>query len=276
MQFGAMNNPMVDVAEEIASFGDLGFDYIDLTLEPEATYSATIKTDVVANALENAGMFAVGHTAWYLPIASPFPEFRELALKELERCLKIFQDLGVNKMNVHPHLRAPLHDEEWVIAHNTDAIARLADMAAEMDITILVENMPSFSRVPQLKPLLEAIPNAKLLLDVGHANLDTPYNRAEELLANFGHRLGHVHVSDNRGGHDDLHLPLGVGNINWLHVVRVIKNTGYDDTTTIEVFGDDDDYLRMSLRKIKYLWEHSEPGESLAHEEVGNRKGTIA
>lgn len=267
MRFGAMNNPMVEVTEEIASFSELGFDFIDLTLEPEQTYSATVNVDKVANALERGGMFAVGHTAWYLPIASPFPEFRELALRELERCLRVFQDLGVHKMNVHPHLRAPLHDEEWVIAQNTDMIARLADFAAERDILIVVENMPGFSRVPQMKPLLEAVPNAKLLIDVGHANLDTPYNRAEELLSNFGHRLGHIHVSDNRGGHDDLHLPLGVGNINWLQIVRLIKNTGYDDTTTIEVFGDDDDYLTMSLRKIKYLWDNAEPGEPLASRE---------
>lgn len=267
MQFGAMNNPMVDVTEEIASFADLGFDFIDLTLEPEATYSATLDVDMVANALDRAGMFAVGHTAWYLPIASPFPEFREAALVELVRCMKIFKDLGTTKMNVHPHLRAPLHDEEWIIAHNTDTIARLADLAAEMGITVLVENMPGFSRVPQMKPMLEAVPDAKLLIDIGHANLDTPYNRAEELLANFGHRLGHVHVSDNRGGHDDLHLPLGVGNINWLQVVRLIKNTGYDDTITIEVFGDDDDYLTMSLRKLTYLWENAEAGESLASKE---------
>lgn len=276
MRYGAMNNPMIDVTQEIASFGDLGFDFIDLTLEPEATYSATIKTDVVANALEKAGLFAVGHTAWYLPIASTFPEFRELALKELERCMKVFSDLGVNRMNVHPHLRAPLHDEDWVIAHNTDTIARLSDLSSELGITILIENMPAFSRVAQMKPLMETIPEARLLLDVGHANLDTPYNRSEELLANFGHRLGHVHVSDNKGGHDDLHLPLGVGSINWLHIVRLIKNTGYDDTITIEVFGDDDDYLTMSLRKIKYFWENAEAGERLTHENVDRASRSIA
>jgi len=258
-----MNNPMIDVIEEINSFSELGFDFIDLTLEPEETYSATFKADKVVNCLEKLGMFAVGHTAWYLPLASPFPEFRELAIKELERCIRVAEDLGVEKLNIHPHTRAPLRDEEWIIAQNTDAVARLADLAEKHGIVLLVENMPGFSRVAQLKPIIEAVSNVKLLLDVGHANLDTPYNRAEELLANFGHRLGHVHVSDNRGGHDDLHLPLGVGNINWLQIVRLIKNTGYDDTITIEVFGDDDDYLRMSLRKLRYFWDNAEPGEPI-------------
>lgn len=267
MQFGAMNNPMVDVLAEISSFRDLGFDFVDLTLEPEQTYSATLKTDVIARALDQSGMFAVGHTAWFLPIASPFPEFRELAIRELKRCLRVLRDMGVSKMNVHPHKNVPLRDDAWIVAQNMDAIARLSDYAQEMGMTLLVENMPGFSRVAQMKPLLEAVPGTEFLLDVGHANLDTPYHRGEELLANFGHRLGHVHVSDNRGGHDDLHLPLGVGNINWLQITRLIKNTGFDDTITVEVFGDDDDYLTMSLHKIKYLWEHTEAGEQIARSE---------
>jgi sugar phosphate isomerase/epimerase len=78
MRFGAMNNPMCDVVEEIDSFAEMGFDFVDLTLEPEQTYSARIDVGKVAGALERAGLSAVGHTAWYLPIASPFPEFREL------------------------------------------------------------------------------------------------------------------------------------------------------------------------------------------------------
>lgn len=255
MKFGAMNNPMIDVTEEIALFSDLGFDYIDLTLEPDETYSGTISVKKITKALNSAGMTAVGHTAWYLPIASPFPEFRHLAIRELERCLKVFRDMGVHKMNLHPQTKVALHNEDWIIAQNVDALAELVDIADSMDMFIMLENMPAMSRASQLKPMMEAVPNTKLLLDVGHANLDTPFNRSEELLANWGDRLAHVHLSDNRGGHDDEHLPLGVGNINWLWVARLLKNVSYDDTVTIEVFGDDEDYLVMSRRKFEQLWQ---------------------
>lgn len=254
MLIGAMNNPMIDVTEEIAVFADLGFEFLDLTLEPEETYSAAVNIDRVARALEEANMGLVGHSAWYLPVASPFPEFRELAMRELERCLRVFRDLGAKRMNLHPWTRVSLYDEEWVIAQNVEALAKLADTAREMGIVVMLENMPHFSRVSQIKPILDAVPDAEFLLDVGHANIDAPYNRSEELLANFGHRLGHVHVSDNRGGHDDQHLPLGVGNINWLSVVHNLKNVGYDGTVTVEVFGDDNDYLALSREKFKALW----------------------
>lgn len=263
MKYGAMNNPMINVYDEISLYADLGFDFIDLTLEPEETYSATVNVKKIVKALERAGLGVIGHTAWYIPIASAFPEFRELGIKELERCLKITRDIGATKMNIHPHLRVPLHDEKWIIGHNVDSLARLVEIGNQIGVTVLIENMPGFSRVAQIQPLMEAVPEAELLLDVGHANLDSPYNRSEELLANFGTRLGHVHFSDNRGGHDDMHLPLGVGNINWLKIVHALKNVGYDQTITLEVFGDDDDYLVMSRNKIRNLWNSTPPGENL-------------
>lgn len=261
MQFGVMNNPMVDIFEEIAMAVDLGFDFLDLTLEPEETFSATVDVKRIGKALSNGNLGVVGHTAWYLPIASPFPELRELAIKELERCLRVFHDLGVERMNLHPYMKVPLHDSEWVITQNIDAIARLVETAKPLNMQILVENMPNYSRVAYLKPLLEAVPEALMLLDVGHANLGADYNHSEELLAHFGDRLGHVHVSDNRGGTDDMHLPLGVGNVNWVKIVRALKNVGYDGTITIEVFGDDDDYLVLSRDKLKRLWDLTEPGD---------------
>lgn len=260
MQLGAMNNPMVDIFEEIQLISDLGFDFIDLTLEPEETYSATIDVDKVSLALDSAGLDVVGHTAWYLPISSPYPELRAMAISELARCLRVLKDLGATKMNVHPSMKVPLHEFDWIAAQNIEAITRLVEMAQPIGMDIMVENMPNFSRVAHIAPILEAVPEAKLLLDAGHANLDSPYNHSEELLAHFGERLAHVHVSDNRGGHDDMHLPLGVGNINWPKIVQSLKNAGYDGTITIEVFGDDDDYLAISRTKLERLWNLAEAG----------------
>lgn len=267
MLLGAMNNPMIDIVEEINRFSDLGFDFIDLTIEPEETYSATIDIKKIIKALNNKNMGAIGHTAWYIPIASPFPDFRELAIKELERCMRVCRDIGITKMNLHPHIKAPLHDEKWVIAQNIDALSRLVNLGKKLGIKIVLENMPHFSRVAQLKPILDAVPEALLLLDIGHANLDTPYNRSEELLAHFGDRLGHVHVSDNRGGKEDEHLPIGVGTINWEKKIRLLKNIGYDGTITLEVFADNDEYLLTSRKKIAQLWETIESGTIRAESE---------
>ena len=255
MQIGAMNNPMLNVVEEIELFARLGFDFIDLTLEPEAAYAETINVKDVRRSLERTKLGIVGHTAWYLPFASPFAAMRACAIREMEKALHAFRELGALMVNLHPHTFVPLHSEEWVRDQNIAAIAHIQAVAKRLGLTVVVENIPHFSRVLQLRPIFEAVPEVGFHLDVGHANLDSPYNRTEELVANYADRLMHVHVSDNKGGHDDLHLPLGVGNINWHAVVRVLKNAGYDGTITVEVFAEDDEFLVMGAERIRRLWQ---------------------
>jgi sugar phosphate isomerase/epimerase len=250
-----MNNPMLEVVEEIELFAELGFEFIDLTLEPAAAYAPELDIRAVKDALKHAGLGIVGHTAYYLPIASPFPDVRESAVREMEKCLRVFHELGATMMNVHPHTKIPLHRDDWIRDQNIAALDRLNTHARRYGMQVIVENTPDFSRVMQLRPLFEAIPELGFHLDVGHANLNSPYNRSEELITNFTERLVHVHVSDNRGGHDDLHLPLGVGNINWAWAVKLLKNAGFDGTITIEVFADDEDYLLMSRDKLRKLWD---------------------
>lgn len=259
MLLGAMNNPMIDVVAEIEAIASLGFEFIDLTMEPQAAYSGAFPVREARKALDRTGLRVIGHTAWYLQIASPFPEIRESVVREFERCLRVFHDLGARMMNIHPHTSAPLHDWDWVISQNISALSRLTLVADRLGMKIMLENTPHLSRAIELRKILDAVPEVGFHLDVGHAHLDTPYNRTEELVSNFVDRLIHVHVSDNRGGHDDLHLPLGVGNINWSWVVKILKNAGYDGTITMEVFGDDPDYLTMSRDKLRTLWNTVEP-----------------
>jgi sugar phosphate isomerase/epimerase len=79
-------------------------------------------------------------------------------------------------------------------------------------------------------------------------------NRTQSLLDAFGDRLSHVHLSDNRGGESDLHLPLGAGTIDWKNVVRMLKRAGWDGTVTLEVFSREREYLLMSRRLWLKWW----------------------
>lgn len=250
-----MNNPMLDVVKEIELFARLGFEFIDLTLEPQAAHADAISVKDVRKSLERTGLHIVGHTAFYLPFASPFASLRECAINEMDKALRVFRDLGATMVNLHPHTLVPLHGADWVSDQNIAAIARVHAIAKRLGITLVVENTPHFSRVLQLRPIFESVPEVGLHLDVGHANLNSPYNRTEELVANFGDRLKHVHVSDNKGDREDLHLPLGVGIINWRWVVSILKNAGYDGPITVEVFAEDDEFLVMSAERIRRLWE---------------------
>mgnify|MGYP005848497959 CR=1 FL=1 len=255
MLLGAMNNPMQDTVEQIVAFREAGFDFLDLTLEPERARSADLDVYRIRQALAESELGIVGHTAWYLPLASPFDELRAAAIREVERCLEVFAALGATLANVHPDARVPLYDDSWIVARNVDALQHLAERAGHLGLMLMLENLPGlFGRVEVLRPVFEAVPALAFHLDVGHANLLTPTNNSEQLLESFGSRLAHVHLSDNKGGDRDLHLPLGAGQIDWPWVVGLLNRHGYDGTITLEVFSPDPEYLTISGAKFRRLW----------------------
>jgi len=259
MLIGAMNNPMVDVVQEIETFAGFGFDFMDLTLEPQAAYSGTLPIEKVRAALERTRIGVIGHTAWYLPIASPIPEMRESAICEIERDMLIFASLGATKINVHPFVQAPLHETRWIRETNIAAFQRLAVRAKELGLKLMLENIAGHFNTPRdLSVVFAAVPDLGLHLDVGHANLETEHNLTVELASLFADRLEHVHFSDNNGGNLDLHLPLGVGKIDWKWIVHILKRIGYDGTITLEVFAEDKEYLLFSRRKLLKLWNEED------------------
>lgn len=259
MLIGAMNNPMLDPVEEIETYARFGLDFIDLTLEPQAAYAGTLDVAGVKNALGRTGLGIVGHTAYYLPIASPFAEIREAAIAEIERDMEVFRDLGVEKVNVHPYTEISLHETRWIRETNIAAFQRLTTRATDFGLKLMVENMPSnFNRPRDLSMVFSAVPDLHFHLDVGHANLETEHNLTVELASLFHDRLIHVHFSDNNGGNLDLHLPLGVGQIDWKWIVHILKRVGYDGTITLEVFANERAHLLLSRDKLRALWEEVE------------------
>ncbi len=259
MLVGSMNFPGRSVLKEIHRIHEEGFDFVDLTLEPPAAWLPDGKE--VGRLLGDLQLGAVGHSAWHLPLASPFAELRTLARDLFRRMLDTFAEADIELVNVHPDPRVPLHSSDQVATLNARAIQRLAADAADRGIRLMVENIDrTFSTADELRAIFQAVPEAAFHLDVGHANLrlgPAQPNRTVELLEAFGDRLVHVHVSDNRGGPEDLHLPLGAGTINWKQAVAALKEAGYDGTVTLEVFSREREYLRTSRRLWLEWWSSS-------------------
>lgn len=259
MLIGAMNNPMFDPIEEIETYARFGLDFIDFTMEPQAAYSRTLDVCKVKAALVRTGIGIVGHTAYYLPISSPFVDIRKSAIEEIEFDMEIFAELGATKVNVHPYSAVPLHETRWIREANIEAFQRLVVKAHQLGLKFMMENMPPHFNTPRdLSEIFAAVPELYFHLDVGHANLETEHNLTVELASLFCERLAHVHFSDNNGGDLDLHLPLGVGKIDWKWIVHILKRVGYDDTITLEVFAHDREHLLFSRDKLRRLWTEVE------------------
>ncbi len=255
MIIGTMNHPEKPLLEEIESMAAIGMEFIDLTLEPPAAASWNIDTKATRAALERHGLPVVGHTAWYLPMASSIEEIRQGAVAELRRCLYRFAEVGAKWMNIHPDRHTPWHSREFFIQRNIQSLQELQPDVEKTGVGLMIENLPGdYNSAPQLGDLLDRIPTLGLHLDIGHANLQVPHNTTGEILRAYGHRLKHVHLHDNKGGHADLHLPLGTGTVNLEEAVHLLQSCGYDGTITLEVFTPDKQHLLYSRDRLRSTW----------------------
>jgi sugar phosphate isomerase/epimerase len=271
MLIGAMNHPAHDVVEEMEWMARMGLDFIDLTLEPPQAASWRTDPHAIRRALDRNRLRVVGHTAYYLPIASAIEELRRGAVEELRRCLEVFAAIGASWMNIHPDRYAPMHDRSFFIQRNLQSLRELLPHAKKCGIGLMIENLPGdFNCVAQLGELLDPLPELGLHLDIGHANLMVCGNTAEEILAAYGRRLRHVHLHDNKGGSEDLHLPLGVGTVDVPRSIRALQACGYDGTITLEVFAPDPHYLAYSRDLLRRIWdEGARVGQAEVHSNVG-------
>jgi sugar phosphate isomerase/epimerase len=230
---GAMNHPGRDVLHEIQWIAEMGLGFIDLTLEPPMAASWKVDRAAIRQALEEHRLGIVGHTAFYLPIASGIEEIRRAALDELRRCVDVFAEIGARWMNVHPDRHAPMHDRRFFVEKNLETLGALVPYASSRGIGVMVENLPG---------------------DFNTARELVIQSSVEELLSAYGPRLRHVHLHDNKGGAADLHLPLGTGTVDVQRAVQLLKAHGYDGTITLEVFTPDPHHLVYSRDLLQRIW----------------------
>ena len=254
IRLGTMNNPARDPVKEIIRAAELGFEFLDLTLEPPACRACDLDPVRIKNALSAHGLGVVGHTAYYLPFASAFDAVQAGAITEAVACLRFFAQVGANRMNLHLDCRVPGYGTEYVNARNIAAIEKMLPVADDLGIRLMVENVEG-DTAASLAPVLNTLPTVGLHLDIGHANIGGNGRKSHtaDLLAAYADRLMHVHVSDNKGKSDD-HLAIGAGTIDWKRELRTLKATGYDDTITLETFYGDTELVRYSASKVRETW----------------------
>jgi sugar phosphate isomerase/epimerase len=256
MLIGAMNHPQRDVIQEIRWIAEMQLDFVDLTLDPPAAAAWRIDPARVRRALDEHGLDIVGHTAYYLPLGSPFAAVRQAAVAELRRCIQVFAEIGAWWMNIHPDRYAPMHDRAFFIQRDLESLSELLDFGKQLSVGLMIENVPlDFNSVEELSDLLDPLPELGLHLDMGHANLRVWQNTTESILNKYGGRVRHVHLHDNKGGDADLHLPLGAGTMDWVRLVKALKASGYDGTITLEVFTPDKHYLAYSRDMLRRVWD---------------------
>ena len=254
MIIGAMNDPKKNVAEEIALFGEMGFDFFELTVEAPCAHPDKLMKEkkAVLDALSSYNFGVLAHMPWYFSVAHPYPSVQEAINLEFCRAFDAAADLGAKKATLHTEFLPAGIEERGVRAAKTvENIVKLHKEASDRGLDLLVENFSASSfSIKEFKLLFSEV-DAGMTLDVGHAST-ADGEGLDNYLAQFKKRVRHVHLHDN-DRRSDQHLPLGAGKIDIARAVKEIKGF-YDGTITLEVHSQDRDYLRISREKLEIMW----------------------
>lgn len=261
MLYGAMNFPVKPVLQELESLALLGFDFLELAMDPPAAHCAAIrdqKAELLA-ALERHKMQLVCHLPTFVSLADLTDGIRQASLAEVLKALETAASLAAEKVVAHPAVISGMGAlvPELSRQYAFESLAAIASRAADLKICLCLENMFPRSRfgveVDDFKDIFNRFPTLKLTLDTGHAHIGSPRGkRVIRYIEAFADRIGHIHVSDNFGKEDN-HLPIGAGVIDFPKVMKALKDIGYDDTITLEVFSRDKDYVRISREKLSAM-----------------------
>jgi len=265
MRYGMMNSPLNDLESEIATVAGLGFDYLELTMDaPYADHHTLMSfADSLQSRLAHHGLGLVCHMPTFVCLADLTTSIREASVQETIASLTLARTLACEKAVLHPWFHSGLGSmlPEPAAELGRRSLDRVLDHAAGIGLTVCLENL--FPRAKSLihpddfATWLDRYPGLQPTLDTGHANLTGGSRTILAFIERFGDRIGHVHISDNRGRDDD-HLPIGAGNIDFPAVISALRAAGYDRTATFEVFTGDREYVRHCREKFRELWASPE------------------
>lgn len=261
MQYGAMNFPVMPVLDEIENIARLGFDYLELAMDPPMAHHSVLTANrtAIARAIADTGLGLVCHLPTFVSTADLTESLRQASVDEMRRSLETAHALRAKKVVLHPSMVGGMGAFVPATAkgHAFEFFAQIVADAEELQMTVCLENMFPRNRIgvtpEDLGEIFTAFPSLRLTLDTGHAHIDDRDDRLMQLVERFADRLGHLHFSDNRGKRDD-HLAVGRGTVNFKELVRRLKKIGYDDTLTLEIFEQDRQLLVDSRRTVMTMF----------------------
>jgi len=198
---------------KVSEAHDAGFDYIELSFDHPWPIPDEETPRKIAKCARSAGLDLAIHGSWRdVRLASPISEIREASLGYVSRTFHIAQKLEPKYVVLHVSTDQAVNEvkelEPLVAEAATQSARELADLASELGMTLLFENVPlSFcSSVEHVKKLVSNVSWAGVCLDVGHAWLQALKSseekraRIEDVVGKWvnelGSRIRAVHVHD--------------------------------------------------------------------------------
>lgn len=218
--------------EEILEVAKLGYPFVEISLN-----DPVIVESWIPQLMEIKNRYDVSFLAHYPNEDNPMEVnvLRDKFLPRIKTLMYMSRQLEIIKATLHFWI-----DQRWLPADllpgKLELLSRIVDYGNEYGITVCIENLSEHSE--SFGPAFNAIPDLRMTLDIGHAQLLAKKNTSFRFIEDNFSRIVHLHVHDNRGGtsvKDDLHLPLGEGIVDYEAIIKSLIEKGYDSTITMEV-----------------------------------------
>ncbi len=269
MILGYSTNAFVkfSVFEAVEKIGRLGFGGVEIMCDRPHLYPpdygeknlTRLKTLIddqglkVTN-LNSFTLFAVGDT--YLPSwIEPQEERREIRIQHTLQCLKVADFFGCKNISVPPGGPVGEISREKAMTLFHLGLERVAPLAQELDIKILVEPEPDLlmENTREFKEFIVDIksPAIGVNFDIGHFFCagEDPSEAFEELFE----WIGHVHLEDIAANRAHNHLVLGHGAIQFQEVFKTMINLGYEGDVSLELYPYVDTPEEAGRESLNYL-----------------------
>lgn len=198
-------------------------------------------------------------------IAARHPGIRREAVEETKRHILLCQQIGIDKVVMHPGCFAAMPNIFLLMASHTreaakQSILEIFEYCRAKNIELSIENLPRnepfFQRPEEFEPFIEQ--GIGMVLDSVHAL--TSNVEPLDFITKFGNGITEVHLTDGFRKDPVAHYPIGTGEVNCLAVLNKLEEINYKGRIILEVDSKKD--LLESLQYLKNWWPSSATIES--------------
>ncbi|NHJ04973.1 MAG: sugar phosphate isomerase/epimerase [Candidatus Heimdallarchaeota archaeon] len=228
----------------------IGFEFVEFYIDRYWTDIKELELQLITirDILDSYDLFAIFHLPHLNSQIIPDEDLWTSYVDQVTDQIEIIGKLGITKKLVFHGVFGQTEYPKNISIEKVDAIKDQAirewfDVAKKHNITLMLENLDESLKL--MKPVFDRHKELSFTFDIGHANLVFPesaHKNADDKIYSifnaFEKRLEHIHIHDNIGGSeekDDLHLPIGTGNIDFLKFFRKLKEIKYSKTITLEI-----------------------------------------
>ncbi|GAA2106847.1 sugar phosphate isomerase/epimerase [Kitasatospora saccharophila] len=238
--------------------------YVDASLMEDMphNWSQDRSRRLVETAAEQ-GLSPILHGNFRAPLASEIPEVRAASLDYVRQEIDLAARIRAEALVIHG---GAFVEPRPTKAHRDAALERFVSLlavvereAAEQGVEVWLENLSYypkfrpfsyvFTREADFATVLDAIPQIKFVLDVGHANVNQ--SLALPAFEAFAPSIAALSLSDN-GGNQDAHLALGDGTLSVRELTDAIRAKDWSGVIAFETRNAS---VEAGLDYLRAMWE---------------------